>query len=91
MFDYKIIAYNKLGKVHSAYIIGDYAKGNDSGLIDLALVGRVDDKKLKEMIAKTEVLINRKIRTIVLDPSDMEKLKNRLDLEHALFIWGKET
>ncbi len=78
----------KLGDIQAAYVIGDYAKGNDSGLIDLVLVGRVDDDKLKEMTAKTEELIDRKIRTLVLDPMDLEKLNSRLDIEHALFIWG---
>ena len=81
----------KLGDIRAAYVIGDYAQGNDSGLIDLVLVGRVDDDKLKEMTAKTEELINRKIRTLVLDPADLEKLNSRLDIEHALFIWGNET
>ena len=78
----------RLGDIQAAYVIGDYAKGSDSGLIDLVLVGRVDDDKLKEMTAKTEKLINRKIRTLVLNPKDLEKLNSRLDIEHALFIWG---
>ena len=78
----------KLGDIQAAYVIGDYAKGNDSGLIDLVLVGQVDDEKLKEVTAKTENLIDRKIRTLVLDPIDVEKLQSRLDIEHALFIWG---
>ena len=82
---------DNLGDIHSAYVIGDYAKGNDSGLIDLALVGRVNDKRLKEMITKTEYLINRKIRTLVLDPKDMDKLNSRLDIEHSICIWEKET
>ena len=81
----------KLGDIQAAYVIGDYAKGIDSGLIDLVLIGRVDDDKLKEMIAKTEELINRKIRTLVLDPKDLKKLNSRLDIEHALFIWGNGT
>ena len=81
----------KLGDVQAAYVIGDYAKGKDSGLIDLVLVGQVDDEKLKEVTAKTENLIDRKIRTLVLDPIDVEKLQSRLDIEHALFIWGKES
>ena len=50
-----------------------------------------DDEKLKEMTAKTEKLINRKIRTLVLDSMDLKKLQNRLDIEHALFIWGNGT
>ena len=82
---------DKLGDLQSAYIIGDYAKGNDSGLIDLVLMGRVDNAKLKEMIAKTEDIINRRIRTLVLDPNNINKLNNRLDIEHALCIWEKET
>ena len=81
----------RLGDIRAAYVIGDYAKGSDSGLIDLVLVGQVDDEKLKEMTAKTEKLINRKIRTLVLDRSDLEKLNSRLDIEHALFIWGNGT
>ena len=81
----------RLGDIRAAYVIGDYAKGSDSGLIDLVLVGQVDDEKLKEMTTKTEKLINRKIRTLVLDPKDLEKLNSRLDIEHALFIWGNGT
>ena len=81
---------NKLGDIHSAHIIGDYAKGIDSGLIDLVLLGNVDDVKLKQITDKTEDLIHRKIRTLVLDPKDMKELSNRLDFKHAICIWGKE-
>ncbi len=81
----------KLGDIQASYVIGDYAKGNDSGLIDLVLVGQVDDEKLKEVTKKTEELIDRKIRTLVLAPMDLEKLQSRLDIEHALFIWGNGT
>ena len=78
---------NKLGDIKSAYVIGDYAQGNDSGLIDLALIGQVDHAKLKVMTNKIENLINRKIRTIVLDPKDMKKLYKRLNIKNALCIW----
>jgi len=82
---------DKLGNIQSAYIIGDYARGNDSGLIDLALVGDVNNKELHEMITKTENLINRKIRTLVLNSEDMSKLNNRLNIEHSLCIWTREN
>jgi len=81
----------KLGNVQAAYVIGDYAKGVDSGLIDLVLVGNVNEGQLNEMTEKTEGLIDRKIRTLVLQQSDLEKLDKHLDLKHALFVWGKET
>jgi len=64
----------KLGDLQSAYIIGDYAKGTDSGLIDLALVGNVDDKKLKEITSKMENLIKRKIRTLILNPGGYKRI-----------------
>ena len=78
----------QLGDIHSAYVIGDYAKGNDTGLIDIVLVGRVDNYKLKEVITKTEGIINRKIRSLVLDHDDLEKLYLQLDIEHSLHIWS---
>ena len=80
----------KLGDIQYAYVIGDYAKGKDTGQIDLALIGQVDHEKLKEMVAKTEGLIHRKIRTIVLKTRDLEKLNKRLDIEHAICIWGND-
>ncbi len=79
----------KLGDIQSAYVVGDYAKGKDTGLIDLALVGEVDSEKLKSMLAKTEGLIHRKIRTLVLESKDMDKLNRRLDIKHAICIWDK--
>lgn len=81
----------KLGDIHAAYVIGDYARGNDSGLIDLVLVGVVDDDQLKEMTEKTENLIERKIRTLVLNKSEFLKLRDRLNIKHALFIWGTKN
>ena len=78
----------KLGNIQSAYVIGDYAKGNDSGIIDLVLVGMVDYGQLKQMTDKTESIIHRKIRTLILSPSDLKKLQSQLDIEHALYIWS---
>ena len=81
----------KLGDIQAAYVIGDYARGTDSGLIDLVLIGRVDEKKLKEVTEKTENLIKRKIRTLVLNEEEFVKLQDRLNINHALFIWGEDT
>ncbi len=80
---------SKLGNIQAAYVIGDYAKGRDSGLIDLVLVGEVEEDQLKEMTEKTERLIERKIRSLVLNQNEFLKLKDRLNIKHALFIWGK--
>jgi len=79
----------KLGDVQAAYVIGDYAKGMDTGLIDLVIVGNINETKLKEMTKKTEKLINRKIRTLVLNNSEFLDLVKNLDIKHSLYIWGK--
>ena len=77
-----------LGKVNYAYIIGDYSKGIDSGIIDLILVGKIDQVILHKFIEKTEKLINRKIRSILLTEKEFNKLNKTLDIEHAFPIWG---
>ena len=77
-----------LGEVQYAYIIGDYAKGKDSGIIDLLLIGKINQEILQNLIEKTEKLINRKIRSMTLTEKEFKKLNKPLDIEHALPIWG---
>ena len=77
-----------LGEVQCAYIIGDYARGMDSGIIDLLLIGKIDQKILHQLIEKTEQLINRKIRPMTLTEKEFKRLDKTLDIEHAFPIWG---
>jgi hypothetical protein len=81
---------NRLGSIDSAYVIGDYARGIDSGLIDVVFIGTVDWDALEKFVLKTSNIINRKIRPLVLDSEEFEKLRVRLDIDHALPIWNKE-
>ena len=80
----------RLGSVDAAYVIGDYARGIDSGLIDVLLVGTVDSETLEKFVIKTGNLIDRKIRPLVLNHEEFKKLRARLDIDHALPIWNKE-
>jgi len=77
----------RLGSVEQAFVIGDYAKGIDSGLIDVVLIGNVDKETLDKFVVKTGKLINRKIRPLVLNQIEFQKLKVRLDIDNALPIW----
>ena len=77
-----------LGKVKSVYITGDYAKGKDSGIIDLVLIGEVNHAILQQLLVKTEKLINRKIRPIILTNEEFIKLNKTLDINNAFPIWG---
>ena len=79
---------SKLGDLRSAYIIGDYAHGMDTGIIDVVLIGNIDKNILNQLVEKTEILIHRKIKWLILEEEELESLKNTLDISHALKVWG---
>lgn len=81
---------DRLGKLELAFITGDYAKGKDSGIIDLVLVGDLDQGYLRNCVAKVEKLINRKVRTLVLTPSEFEQNRKNLNPDKALMLWKDE-
>ena len=81
---------SELGHIDAAYIIGDYAHGSDTGLIDLVIVGEVKVDVLQHLVDKTGRIISRKIRPLVLDQEELKRLWNQLDIEHALPIWGEK-
>jgi len=81
----------ELGSVQQAFIIGDYAKGIDSGLIDLVVVGSIESETLDRLIIKTEQLISRKIRTLVLTEGELVDLHDRLSKEQILLLWINDS
>src|SRR6267154_5160243 len=54
---------HKLGDLKSAYLIGDYAMGKDTGTIELLLVGEINETYLKNLVTKARTLIHRDIKT----------------------------
>ena len=79
---------SELGQIDAAYIIGDYAHGSDSGLIDLIIEGQVNQDVLQRLVEKTGKIISRKIRPLVLDQEELQRLWKQLDIEHALPNWS---
>jgi DNA-binding transcriptional ArsR family regulator len=78
---------NRLGDLERAYLIDDYAEGKDSGIIDLLLVGNINEYHLPDLSRKTERYINRKIRTLVLKPSEFREFQLNLRHRPMLLIW----
>ena len=70
----------KLGDLNQALVVGDYARGTDSGLIDLVLVGKIDETFLQNLVHKAESIIHRKIRTLVLQENELSLFENILEL-----------
>ena len=79
---------SKLGDLKSAYIIGDYAYGKDTGIIDVVLIGNIDKDIFYQLVEKTETLIHRKIKWLILKEEEFERFENPLDISHALKVWG---
>lgn len=78
---------NRLGNLEQAYLIGDYAEGKDTGIIDLVLIGDIDLYHLNDLSRKTEKYIKRKIRTLVLSRSEYKNFLPDLKKRPNLLIW----
>ncbi len=77
----------RLGNIEKAYLLDDYAIGKDNGIIDLLLVGNIDNFHLHDLIEKTEHYLKRKIRYLVLTKNEFEDFKQELKKRPSLLIW----
>ena len=58
--------YNRIGDVKKIMLLGDYAKGIDTGLIEILIVGdNINKKYLDEISPKIELKIKRKVSFFV--------------------------
>lgn len=80
----------RLGDLELALLLDDYAVGKDTGIIDLLLVGEIDQENLRDLTTKTERYIERKIRTLVLSRFEYEQLAPRLANRPQLLLWERE-
>lgn len=78
---------NRLGDLEEAYLIDDYAEGKDTGIIDLVLVGNIDQYHLNDLSRKTERYIKRKIRSLVLSRNEYKDLLPKLKKRPRVLIW----
>ena len=82
---------NRLGDLEQAYLIDDYAEGKDTGIIDILLVGNVDQYHLNDLSRKTERYINRKIRSLVMSKDEYESLLPKFENRPRVLIWEINT
>jgi hypothetical protein len=78
---------DRLGDLERAYLIGDYAEGKDTQIIDLVLVGNIDHYHLNDLSRKTERYINRKIRSLVLSRDEFQDFLPKLENQPRVLIW----
>jgi hypothetical protein len=82
---------NKLGHLSEVYLVGDLAKGKNSKVIDLWFVGTDLDKNyLMSLVEKTEEIIMRKIRYLILDKKELKDFLNNKSKNELLLVWKAE-
>jgi DNA-binding transcriptional ArsR family regulator len=80
---------HRIGKLLIIYLTGDFARGLDSHLIELILVGYdIDKEYLARKVSQAEELVGRKVSFIVFEPKEARvKLKSFLPAD-LLLIWN---
>ena len=78
---------NRLGNLERAYLIGDYAEGKDTGIIDILLIGEIDRYHLNDLTQKTERYVKRKIRSLVLTKDEFNDFLPELERRPQVLIW----
>ena len=81
---------NRLGDLERAYIIDDYAEGKDTGIIDILLIGQINEYHLNDLSRKTERYIKRKIRSLVLNSNEFNSFLPKLQSRPHFLIWDAD-
>lgn len=78
----------KLGEVKSVFIVGDFASGIDTNIIDLIFVGaQINQTYLIDLVKKAEKLIKRRIRHITYNEVEFKQyLEENIRID-PLLLW----
>jgi len=79
---------HRLGNLLCVYLTGDFARGKDSQVIELILVGAdIDREYLARKIVQAEEMVGRKVSYIVLEPGEAEGHLTKLKPADLLPLW----
>ena len=80
-----------VGELSHVYLVGDFAKGMDSNIIDLVFVGNdINKNYLLKLVGKAERIIRRKIRYLLLACDELQSfLSNKKETEFLL-LWENQ-
>jgi DNA-binding transcriptional ArsR family regulator len=79
---------HRLGNLLCVYLTGDFARGKDSQVIELILVGAdIDREYLARKIVQAEEMVGRKVSYIVLEPDEAKDHLAYLKPSDLLPLW----
>jgi hypothetical protein len=80
---------HRIGNLVAVYLIGDFAHGKDSPVIELILVGdSIDNEYLAHKVMQAEELVSRKVNYLVLDPAEAETKMEFMNPTELLPLWN---
>lgn len=80
---------DKLGNLEQVFVEGSFAKGLDSEVVDLILIGKeIDRQYLTLLINKAEEVIKKRIRYVLFEPGKAKEYMKSQPVK-PLLIWGK--
>jgi len=80
---------HRIGNLICVYLTGDFARGKDSPVIDLILIGeRIDREYLARKVMQAEELVGRKVSYVVLHPDEAESHLIRVKPADLLPLWN---
>lgn len=77
----------KLGNPEKVYLCGDFAKGKDSDIIDIVILGDINKSYMLTLIEKVEPIIKKRIRYLTFLPEEFD-MNDEKQKEYVL-IWNK--
>ena len=80
----------RLGKVEQVFLVGDFAKGMDSPIIDLVFVGDIDKSYLMTLVEKVEKVVKRKVRYLIFNEAEFEFANPYKLGNESLLLWAKD-
>jgi len=80
---------HRLGNLNSVYLTGDFARGKDSKVIELILVGKdIDREYLVRKVVQAEEMVGRKVSYVVLEPTEAEEYLLKYEPADLLPLWN---
>lgn len=77
-----------LGMLKKVYLVGDFAKGKDSNIIDLLLVGSSINKEyLTRLIEKLENMVSRKVRYLIFGDEEIKNFLSEKSNTEYFLLW----
>lgn len=80
---------HRIGNLICVYLTGDFARGKDSPVIELILVGEdIDREYLARKVHQAEELVGRKVSYVVLHPDEADCHLMKLKKSDLLPLWN---